>query len=105
MESPLCAEFENLMKDHDIIVVGADFCPACVKAKDMLKKENFNHLDFNIAGEHESNVMQECILPKTHTNYIPQVFVNKKYIGGYSELRYLVERELLGDIVKRDAKI
>jgi glutaredoxin 3 len=105
MESPLCAEFENMLKDHNIIVVGADFCPACVKAKNMLKKENFKHLDFNISGENESNLMQECILPKTKTNYIPQIFVNKKYIGGYSELRYLVERDLLNDIVKKEERI
>jgi glutaredoxin 3 len=101
----MCVEFENMLKEHNIIVVGADFCPACVKAKNMLKKENFKHLDFNISGDNESNVMQECILPKTKTNYIPQIFVNKKYIGGYSELRYLIERDLLNDIVKREERI
>ena len=95
MESPLCLEFENLLSQNQIVVVGADFCPACVKAKNMLKNGNFKHVDYNISGETEGNTMQECIMPKTKTQFIPQIFVNKKFVGGYTELRYLVDRQLL----------
>ncbi len=93
----ICNEWQNMLNDNKIIVVGADFCPACVKAKHLLKKGNYRHTDYNISGEYENMVMQECIFPTTRSNFIPQVFVNKKFIGGYSELRYLAEAKLLED--------
>jgi glutaredoxin 3 len=95
--SQLCEEFENILNKNSIVVIGADFCPACVKAKKLLKDKNYKHLDYNISGEIEGNTMQECIMPKTKTQFIPQIFINKKFIGGYSELRYLIERELLDE--------
>ncbi len=97
MSTSICDEWQSILDQNKIIVVGADFCPACVKAKSMLKKGNYPHLDYNIAGENESVIMQECILPQTRTNFIPQVFVNKKFIGGYSELRYMMDTKLLED--------
>ena len=98
-----CEGFHHILNTNNIVVWGTKGCGACVKAKQLLKNKNFAFHEEDLSTTDQD--IQECVMNTTNSPYVPQIFVNKKYIGGYSELRYLIERDLLNDIVKREERI
>lgn len=67
-------------------------------------KTNFKKCKFSISQQDLSTVdpeIQECVINKTNSPYVPQIFINKKYIGGYDALNFLISSGLLDDIVKK----
>jgi glutaredoxin len=96
-ESLDCGEFKKILGSNKIIVIGAKFCKACINAKKLLTKSNFDYLDYDIL---EKEQISSCLYQKTQNNFIPQIFVNKKFIGGLNELTYLIDSKLLEDIVE-----
>lgn len=97
MESPECAELKNLIHSSNIVVLGTNFCGACVRAKKMLSQKQMPFLNIDISDDEK---FQECLFRSTNINTIPQVFVNKKFIGGFMELKYLTDTKLLEDLVQ-----
>ena len=69
-----------------IKVYTKDFCPYCVKAKDLLKKKNLEFEEINLEGKFdEINALKE----KTGMRTLPQIFIDEKLVGGFSELQKL----------------
>lgn len=62
-------------------------CPWCVKAKDLLKLKNVE-IEEHVLGE--NNVTKDTIQNKVPAGYkvstVPQIFLNGKHIGGYTDL-------------------
>lgn len=61
-------------------------CPFCVRAKNLLKNKGIAYDEINLDGKDEElKKLQE----KTNFRTVPQIFINGKMIGGYTDLAAL----------------
>ena len=66
-------------------------CSYCAQAKNLLKSKNIEYEERNIAhGTWTVQQLQEAV-PGVRT--VPQIFVDDAYVGGYQELKTLLEKE------------
>lgn len=83
-----------------VVIYGAAYCSFCVKAKNLLVK---NQVPVNwIDVEVEENRLKLLELKKIH-NYstIPMIFVDGRFIGGFSDLvKKINDKEITYDELK-----
>jgi len=67
-------------------------CPACEKAKALLKNTG---IDFEVRTINGSAWTQEHLLAEVpNARSVPQIFINETYVGGFAELeKYLEEHK------------
>ncbi len=67
----------------NVTLYSADWCPYCQRAKKLLENKGIDFEEINV-DRHPGK--REEISAKTGHKTIPMVFVNDKFLGGYSEL-------------------
>ena len=100
IESSKPSFFDNYLnetlKSHDIVIFSKTTCPYCDRAKEALSKLNLNYhsieLDVskNCPKEDCSNLASSLML-MTRIRTVPQIFVNGKLIGGFTDLDALIK--------------
>ncbi|KAK7154743.1 hypothetical protein R3I93_009635 [Phoxinus phoxinus] len=75
-------KIKQLIDSHQVLVFSKSFCPYCVKVKDLFKELNVKcntlELDLMEDGTNYQDLLHEMTGQKT----VPNVFINKKHIGG-----------------------
>lgn len=66
------------------IVWSKQLCPFCDQAKELLKQKGYTIEERKIGDEYTTEDLLE-VVPGARS--VPQVFIDEKYIGGFSELR------------------
>ena len=66
------------------IVWSKQLCPFCDQAKELLKQKGYTIEERKIGDEYTTEDLLE-VVPGAKS--VPQVFIDEKYIGGFSELR------------------
>lgn len=61
-------------------------CPFCVRAKNLLKNKGIAYEEINLDGKDQE--LKE-LQAKTNFRTVPQIFINGKMIGGYTDLAAL----------------
>jgi glutaredoxin 3 len=92
-----CGNIYKQINAEKVLVYGMQGCLACVKAKDLLFKNSVKYSDMLITEMDDND--QECLFAITRSSFVPQIFINSRYIGGYNELKYLSDSGILKDIV------
>jgi glutaredoxin 3 len=70
-----------------VVVYSKDYCPYCVKAKNLLAKKGVAFEEIDITNDLKK---QEEMLAKAEgRRTVPQIFINDKPIGGYDDLQAL----------------
>lgn len=66
-------------------------CKYCKKAKKLLKDNGYEYVEHDILNDSlEMQRMLSLVLGKVHPITVPQIFIDKKWIGGYDDLiKYL----------------
>ena len=74
----------------DIIIYTKDYCPYCVKAKQLLtiKKHDFKEYDVT----HDADRLEEMLKKSGGAKTVPQIFINGKHIGGCDDLYALNDK-------------
>lgn len=72
-------------------------CPICDKTKTLLTKWNISYDEARIDLDHES--MNEMLEVTNHARTVPQISIDNKWIGGFSELTELHMEDKLDDLV------
>lgn len=74
----------------DIVIYTKDYCPYCVKAKQLLtiKKQKFQEIDITHDPETAVKMVEKAGGRKT----VPQIFINGKHVGGCDDLHALNEK-------------
>jgi glutaredoxin 3 len=67
----------------NILIYTTQTCIYCNLAKNLLKEKKIQFTEINI--ESDLNIFKELI-KKTNHKTVPQIFINEKFIGGYTEL-------------------
>ncbi|HMN69791.1 MAG TPA: glutaredoxin 3 [Bdellovibrionales bacterium] len=61
-------------------------CPYCVRAKDLLKRKNVTFEEIDLDGK---DAELQALRARTGQRTVPQIFIDDKLIGGFSELAAL----------------
>ena len=80
---------DDYLKNNKIFLLSGRFCGYCHKAKNLLTQRNIQFEAIDIQNPREEQLNDElisCFYEKTKSLYIPQVFVESKFIGGYKNL-------------------
>ena len=105
-------EIQSLIDENQIVVFSKSYCPFCRQAKMTLK--SIENLDWKGSerddGNHEGWQLYISELAKTraipsasdnNTKSVPQIFINKKYIGGADDLADLYTDKTLAEMIGR----
>ena len=82
-----------------ITIYSSNWCSYCNAAKNLLKDLN---LDFEEINIEEKNISREQLLDMAGGYTIPQICINKKFIGGFSELQELHQNNKLMSLVNNE---
>lgn len=75
----------------DIVIYGTSTCPYCVQAENLLKKTG--HTTYRKIDVSSDREQFEVMMQRTGRRTVPQVFIDDRHVGGYSELRALLAGE------------
>lgn len=67
-----------------VVIYTKSWCPYCKKAKNLLERKKLEYNEIEISDNEE--LRQEMIENSDGRTTVPQVFIDGKHIGGYSEL-------------------
>ncbi|XP_039859280.1 thioredoxin reductase 3 isoform X2 [Simochromis diagramma] len=78
----LKSQIQALIDSNQVIVFSKSYCPFCVKVKDLFKELQVecNVVELDLMDNGTS--YQEMLLEMTGQKTVPNVFINKKHIGG-----------------------
>lgn len=75
----------------DIVIYGTNTCPYCVQAENLLKKAG--HTQYQKIDVSADKNQFEIMLQRTGKRTVPQIFMDGRYVGGYTELRAVLNGE------------
>jgi len=82
-----------------IKIYTANYCPYCEKAILLLFRKG---VDFEVCDATNNKVLRESLTAETGCKTVPQIFVNDKFIGGFSDLSQLDNSGKLDIILNGD---
>ena len=76
-----------MIETNTVMVFSKSYCPFCNKTKDLLKRSQitFKAVELDIVPGGEA--MQTYLAKKTGQRTVPNVFVNKKHVGGNDKVQ------------------
>ena len=72
-------------------------CGYCILAKELLEEKGIVYEEYEISQDHD---LFDQMVRRTHNRTVPQVIINNRAIGGYTELFKLNETGKLDDLLK-----
>ena len=79
-----------------IIIYSKDYCPYCIKAKNLLTSIGATYEEIDITNDQETLMK---IVEKSHMRTVPQIFLGDECLGGFDSIAILHERgELIGKL-------
>ena len=79
-----------------IKIYTTSWCPSCVSAKNLLAELNIDFEEINIE---EENISRKDLQEISGKYTVPQIIINNKCIGGYTQLLYLHQNNELDKIL------
>lgn len=79
-----------------VTIYSADWCPYCVRAKRLLDGKGITYEEINVDREPGK---REELSRQTGHKTIPMIFINERFIGGYSELSAMDEKGELDSLI------
>ena len=79
-----------------IKIYTTSWCPSCVSAKNLLAELNIDFEEINIE---EKKISREDLQKISGKYTVPQIIINNKCIGGYTQLLYLHQNNELDKIL------
>jgi glutaredoxin 3 len=80
-----------LSTKDEVLIYSKNWCPYCVRAKDLLSKYGFNNIREVDIELHLDQ--KDIMIEKTGKITVPQIFIGTKYVGGFDDLVCLLKTE------------
>jgi len=78
---------QKLIRSKAVVLFTKSTCPFCIRAEQVLSSANALNVVLN--KEQNGDAMQKALIEITSQKKVPQIFINQKFIGGFSELSTL----------------
>jgi len=72
-----------------VTIYSSDYCPFCVRAKQLLTAKNVAFNEIRVDGERE---LRQEMMEKSGRHTVPQIWIGETHVGGCDDL-YALERE------------
>ncbi|MBJ7537870.1 glutaredoxin 3 [Marinomonas transparens] len=72
-----------------VTIYSSDFCPFCVRAKQLLAAKSVAFNEVRVDGQRE---LRQEMMDKSGRHTVPQIWIDELHVGGCDEL-YALERE------------
>lgn len=72
-----------------VTIYSSDYCPFCVRAKQLLTAKGVAFNEIRVDGERE---LRQEMMEKSGRHTVPQIWIGEQHIGGCDDL-YALERE------------
>lgn len=87
--NPFCSEemrkkFDQILNQNKLVVISSLGCPPCRKIKELFKSNSINFFEADISNPDNEELFY-CIYEKSKSRFVPQIFFEKSFIGGYTE--------------------
>jgi len=69
----------------NILMYSSSYCPYCTNAEKLLFEKGFDVIEKILVDENPEEL--ETMMKITGKRTVPQIFIDKIYIGGFEELR------------------
>lgn len=70
----------------DVTIYTTGYCGFCVRAKHMLGEKGVRYTEINVEGRED---LRAWLRGKTGQRTVPQVFINGRSVGGYTDIAAL----------------
>lgn len=78
-----------------VTVYTTNWCPYCVRAKQLLGDRGIPFTEIDVEGDDEKRAW---LVRATGQRTVPQIFIGEESVGGFSELR---ELDVAGDLMPK----
>lgn len=68
----------------NIVIYTKDYCPYCVKAKELLKQKKQAFTEIDVSKDPEK--LQEMLAKSNGKRTVPQIFIGDTHVGGCDDL-------------------
>jgi len=80
-----------------VILYTTPTCPYCVQAKIFLKQKGVAYRDINVAARPD---LRTWLVKVSGQRTVPQIFINGRSVGGFSDISDLDERNALDPLLR-----
>ncbi|KAF6216591.1 hypothetical protein GE061_000934 [Apolygus lucorum] len=103
--SNLTERVTSFINSNAIALFSKSWCPYCQKAKDLLDGYGADYKVWELDLEAEGDLIQAKLLEISGQKTVPNIFIDKKHIGGFSDLKSLDDASGLKELlVKKESK-
>ncbi|KAJ9485781.1 hypothetical protein VN97_g7556 [Penicillium thymicola] len=78
---------QSLINDNAVVVFSKSYCPYCDSSKKLLDGLNANYTALELDQDEEGAAIQSALAELSGQRTVPNIFINKKHIGGNSDLQ------------------
>ena len=83
----------------DVKVYTTNWCPYCVRAKKLLEKKGAAYREIDVEGD---DATRAWLIQATGQRTVPQIFVNDRPIGGFTDMAALDAKGGLDPLLAED---
>lgn len=86
--------FEKILSDNRVVIITKLGYTSCKKIEKLLKDNSIDYFEADMTHPDYKDLYY-CVKEKTKSRFVPLIFLNADYIGGYTEgLNYFVQGKL-----------
>jgi glutaredoxin 3 len=85
------------MSQPPVTIYLTDWCPYCVRAKDLLNRKSVAFNEINVDDEPK---FREEMIARSNRRTVPQIFIGEKHVGGCDDLFALEESGELDRLIE-----
>ncbi|KAJ5385144.1 Glutaredoxin [Penicillium fimorum] len=78
---------QSLINDNAVVVFSKSYCPYCDSSKKLLDSLDAKYTTLELDLEEEGAAIQSALAEISSQRTVPNIFINKKHIGGNSDLQ------------------
>jgi glutaredoxin 3 len=71
----------------NVILYSKDYCPYCVKAKNLLKKKGAAFTEIDVTRDEK--LLAEMLAKSGGMRTVPQIFIGDTHVGGFDDMHAL----------------
>jgi len=91
---------QQLINDNKVVLFTKSWCGYCRSSKQTLDRLGADYVFFDLDRMEDGDTMQDALEELTGQSTVPNTFINKKHIGGNSDLQDLFRRGQLEPLLK-----
>ncbi|KAF2275817.1 glutaredoxin [Westerdykella ornata] len=78
---------QSIIDENPVAVFSKSYCPYCRAAKQLLSENGAKYFAIELDQVDDGSAIQSTLAEMTGQTTVPNIFINKKHIGGNSDLQ------------------